>query len=222
MVRITDDSGTVTKCILDPYHEELQALEQVVRDETYEREIAVNLMGRCGLRADEVTYPSRSSLRWSESGGCWFLEVKGKNTSGEDGTKKTRDTWIPDEVAKNIQRFSNRHRNPDEPLVDVATSTVRRWVHEARTTLADERGDRWEYVSSHDLRRSWATYWLVERGISVRTMMNIGGWSSYDAIEPYLGAPTDERIGEVMGSADRGDRGRRGRGPAPDRRNRRV
>jgi len=152
-----------------------------------------------------------------------FLEIRGKNTSGEDATKKTRDAWVPDGVAENIQRFANdRDCGPDEPLVDVATSTVRRWVHEARATLADERGDRWEYVSSHDLRRSWATYWLVERGISVRTMMNIGGWSSYDAIEPYLGAPTDERIGEVMGSADRGDRGRRGRGPAPDRRDRRV
>jgi len=210
MVRITDDSGSVTKCILDPYDEELSALEATVRSENWEREVAVQLMGRVGCRADEVTYPSRSSLRWSSSGECWFLEIRGKNTSGEAGTKKTRDAWVPDGVAENMQRFaSERERGSEEPLVDASTSSVRRWIHEARAELADDRTDRWGHVSSHDLRRSWVTYHLVERGTDVRTMMSIGGWSSYDAIEPYLGAPTESRIGDVMQS---------GAGPAPDRR----
>jgi|APHM01.1.fsa_nt_gi Phage integrase family. len=210
MVRITDDSGSVTKCILDPYEEELSALEEVTRREAWARELAIQLMGRVGCRADEVTYPSAESLRWSSSGECWFLEIRGKNTSGEDGSKKTRDAWIPGGVAENIQRFASKHeRDPGEPLVDASTSSVRRWVHEARQQLADDRTDRWEYVSSHDLRRSWATHHLVERGTDVRTMMSIGGWSSYDAIEPYLGAPTDERIGEVMGSDEHNNRRRR-------------
>jgi site-specific recombinase XerD len=55
-------------------------------------------------------------------------------------------------------------------------------------------------VSSHDLRRSWATYHLVERQVDVRTMMSIGGWSDYSAIEPYLAEPTEARIGESMGT----------------------
>jgi len=31
--------------------------------------------------------------------------------------------------------------------------------------------------------------------------MSIGGWSDYSAIEPYLAAPTESRIGEAMRSA---------------------
>jgi Phage integrase family. len=53
-------------------------------------------------------------------------------------------------------------------------------------------------VSSHGLRRSWATYHIVERGIDVRTMMLIGGWSDHSAIEPYLGEVTESKIRESM------------------------
>jgi hypothetical protein len=204
MVRITDDSGDVTKCLLDPYDEELGRLERAARGADWEREIAIQLMGRVGCRADEVaagepgTYPTRGRLRWSSTGGCWFIEIRGKNTDG--GEKKTRDAWVPDAVADNIQRFaSERERAPDEPLVDVSTSSVRRWVREAAATLADEgHGERWREVSSHDLRRSWATYHIVEEGVDVRTMMSLGGWSSYAAIEPYLGEPTEAKVGRVM------------------------
>jgi GH18 family chitinase len=48
------------------------------------------------------------------------------------------------------------------------------------------------------VRRSWATYHLVERQVDVRTMMSIGGWSDYSAVEPYLAEPTEARIGEAM------------------------
>ena len=51
---------------------------------------------------------------------------------------------------------------------------------------------------SHDLRRAWANYHLVEKEVSVRVMMAIGGWSSYDAIEPYLTQPSSEKIGAEL------------------------
>lgn len=57
-------------------------------------------------------------------------------------------------------------------------------------------------MSSHDLRRSWATYHMVERGVDVRTMMAVGGWSSYSAIEPYLAEPTEAKIGRVLKHGD--------------------
>ena len=198
MVRIIDDSGTYTKCILDPYDEELGQLEAAARAEDWERELAVQLMGRCGLRADEVTYPTRDRLRWSSAGECWLVEVRGKDTSGGDG--KTRDAWVPEDVAENIQRFvSERGRDGAAPIVSVSTSSVRRWVREAAGELVEDgAGERWSSVSSHDLRRSWATYHMVEEGVDVRTMMSIGGWSNYDAIEPYLGEPTESKIGRSM------------------------
>jgi len=62
-------------------------------------------------------------------------------------------------------------------------------------------GERWRFVSSHDLRRSWATYHLVERQVDVRAMMAVGGWSDYSAIEPCLNEPTESRIGEAFGES---------------------
>jgi integrase len=65
--------------------------------------------------------------------------------------------------------------------------------------VRDRTGDdRWRDVSSHDLRRSWATYHFVERQVDVRTMMAVSGWSDHAAIEPYLAEPTEGRIGEAM------------------------
>ena len=198
MVRIKDDSRTHTKCLLDPFDEEANQLESAARSEDWEREIAIQLMVRGGLRADEVTYPTLDRLRWSSGGDCWLVEVRGKNTKG--GEKKTRDAWLPEHVAENIQRFvSERNRDATEPIVSVSTSSVRRWVREAAQAVADDgHGDRWRSVSSHDLRRSWATYHIVERGVDVRTMMSIGGWSDYSAIEPYLGEATEAKIGRSM------------------------
>jgi len=113
-----------------------------------------------------------------------------------------RDVWLPDDVEHNISKFvRERGLSDDEPIVDVSPSSVRRWVREAAEVLAEPaQDDGWQYVSSHDLRRSWATWHLVERTdtVDVRTMMAVGGWSSYSAIEPYLNAPTESRIGEAM------------------------
>ena len=70
-------------------------------------------MVRGGFRADEVTYPTHDRLRWSSGGDCWLVEVRGKNTKG--GAKQTRDAWLPEGVAENIQRFvSERNRDPTE------------------------------------------------------------------------------------------------------------
>jgi integrase len=108
---------------------------------------------------------------------------------------------MPEAVEANVRRFSReRDRQTSEAWVRASNSSVRRWVKEAATELAEDAAqpDRWREVSSHDLRRSWATYHLVERQVDVRTMMAVGGWSDYSAIEPYLAEPTKGRIGEAI------------------------
>ncbi|WP_411964683.1 site-specific integrase [Haloferax sp. YSMS24] len=195
MVRV-DDAGGVTKCWLTP--DELSLLERSAGEDGWEREIAIQLMGRCGLRASEVSYPGDEHLRYSEDGDVWLFEVRGKNTKG--GDRKVRDAWMPDDVADDVHKYSReRALNPYKAWVDVSTPSVRRWVKEAAHSVADNLNNpRWQSVSSHDLRRSWATYHLVERQVDVRTMMSIGGWSDYSAIEPYLAEPTEKRIGVAM------------------------
>lgn len=196
MVRI-DDSQDKTKCWLD-YPDEVQTIETKARDRDWEQEIAIQLMARVGCRASGVLTATPSGLRWNNDGEYWELEVQGKNTKG--GKKTTRDAYVPERVKENLDRYaSERDIGEDEPYVDASVSTVRRWVREITDEIADDRdNERWRAVSSHDLRRSWATYHLVEQGVAVRVMMSIGGWSSYDAIEPYLTKPTPAKIGEEL------------------------
>lgn len=197
MVRV-DDTEDVTRCWLSS--DELTLLERFAGEDGWEREIAVQLMGRCGLRASEVSYPGDDHLRYSEDGSVWLFEIRGKNTKG--GNRKIRDAWMPDDLADDVHKYSREQGlSPSESWVNVSTPSIRRWVKEAAHRVADDlNSSRWRSVSSHDLRRSWATYHLVERQVDVRTMMSIGGWSDYSAIEPYLAEPTEKRIGEAIGT----------------------
>lgn len=196
MVRI-DDQDDETKCWLD-YPTEVQTLEESARDRDWTQEIAIQLMARVGCRASGVLTARPENLRWNSDGEYWELTVKGKNTKG--GEKTIRDAYVPEKVKENLDRYaSERNISDDEPYVDASVSSVRRWVRELTDMIAEDTGnERWYEVSSHDLRRSWATYYLVEKNVAVRVMMEIGGWNSYEAIEPYLTKPTYEKIGEEI------------------------
>lgn len=198
MVRI-DDSSSKAKCWLD-YPNEVEILEEYARERDWKQEIAIQLMSRVGCRASGVLSACPSAIEWNEKGEYWQIEILGKNTKG--GEKTVRDAYLPKSVKENLDRYaSERGIGDNEAYVDTSVSTVRRWVRELTDEIAKDTGnERWEAVSSHDCRRSWCTHFLVEEGVAVRVMMEIGGWSSYDAIEPYLTKPTPEKIGEEMDS----------------------
>ena len=192
-----DDSGDETKVWLN-YPAEIDTLAAVARESDWAHRIAILLMGKVGLRASGVPTAKPEGLRYNNDGDYWELTVRGKNTTG--GEKATRDAYVPDPVATELQNFAaERGLALSEPYVDVSTDSVRRWVRDARDVLIDRTGvERWQHVSSHDLRRSWATHHLVEEDVSIRVMMEIGGWSSYDSIEPYLTKPTPSKIGQEL------------------------
>jgi integrase len=194
MVRI-DDSGDETKCWLD-FPDEVELLADEAREGGWERRIAVLLMGRVGLRASGVPTAKPEGLKRNDEGDYWELAVKGKNTKG--GSKATRDAFVSDAVQRELSNYAKeRDIAPSDPYIDASVDSIRRWVREAREELASE-SDRWQHVSSHDLRRSWATYHLVEKDVSVRVMMEIGGWSDYQSIEPYLSKPSPSKIGNEL------------------------
>lgn len=140
MVRVAD-SGAVTKCWLSP--DELSRLERTPGQSDWEREIVMQLMGRCGLRASEVGYPRDADLRWSEEGEVWLFERPGKNTKG--GEPKIRDAWMPEPVADDMYTFGReREHGASESWVDASTSSIRRWVREAAECIAiEEDAPRW-------------------------------------------------------------------------------
>lgn len=196
-----DDSGDEVKVWLS-YPNEVDQLARKAREVDWKRRIAILLMGKVGLRASSVPTGKPQGLTYNDDGEYWQLAVKGKNTKG--GEKATRDAYVPDEVKRELMNYAKeRDISPSEPFVDVSTDSVRRWVREAARELTeDTENDRWNFVSSHDLRRSWATHHLVEKDVGVRVMMEIGGWSSYAAIEPYLAKPTPSKIGAEMNTLD--------------------
>jgi len=188
-----DDSGDDVKCWL-AYPDEIDALARQAREADWTRRIAVLLMGKVGLRASGVPTAKPQGLSYNEEGNFWQLTVRGKNTKG--GEKATRDAYVPEGVKRELENYAKeRDISPSKPYVSASVDSIRRWVREAREPLREE-SERWQHVSSHDLRRSWATYHLVEKDVSVRVMMEIGGWSSYNSIEPYLAKPTPSKIGE--------------------------
>jgi hypothetical protein len=76
-------------------------------------------------------------------------------------------------------------------------------VKRLASTAADEyNNDDWEAVSSHDLRRHYAQRMLVTENMNPRVLMAVGGWNSFQAIEPYLNEPTDEVINDAFASVE--------------------
>jgi len=171
---------------------------------TTQREIALRLMGDCGLRVAEVLDVKPRHISRMSDGRHYELEViGGKDTTGEFDDGKHRETWLPADVEATINRYIQENNlSEDDRLIDKTKRTVQNWVEDAASDAADETGDTdYERVSSHDLRRCWANYLLVEENVSPRIVMALGGWSSYYAIEPYLAAPTEGNIIEAMKAA---------------------
>ncbi|QIO22398.1 site-specific integrase [Haloarcula sp. JP-L23] len=169
--------------------------------DTFQQEIALRLMGDCGLRVAEVLDVTPAHISRRSDGRHFELEVvAGKDTTGEYRGGKHRETWLPREFEAQINRYrQEKEIADDEPLVDRAKRTVQDWVDRAADQAADSTGDDdYRRVSSHDLRRCWANHLLVEENVSPRIVMALGGWSSYDAIEPYLAAPTEDNINDSM------------------------
>jgi integrase len=165
--------------------------------ETFEREVAIRLMGDCGLRVQEVLDVKPEHISRMSDGEHFELEVVGgKDTTGEYDQGKHRETWLPRDVEATINRYVQESDiGDDERLVPRAKRTVQYWVEDAAGAAAGETGDDdYRRVSTHDLRRCWANHLLVEENVSPRIVMALGGWSSYDAIEPYLAAPTEDNI----------------------------
>lgn len=172
--------------------------------DSFEHDIAIRLMGDCGLRVSEVLDIKPKHISRRADGRHYELEVpRGEDTTGEFVEGKQRETWLPIEVEATINRYiQNEEIADDEPLIDRSKRTVQYWVDRATKIASEETGDSdYERVSTHDLRRCWANHLLVEEHVSPRIVMALGGWSSFNAIEPYLTAPTEENIINSMSSA---------------------
>jgi integrase len=193
-MRLEATSGDEHKVWLtDEEIEDLRRAAQNQRDD-----IIIQLGAYVGLRAFEVPQPRPCDILETE-GSQYRLRVRaGKDTSGNGG--KPRNAYLPDSVERDLQRYQNSENiAPKDPFIDLKQPGVRAAVKrtaEAAANLTDK--DDFCRVSSHDLRRRYAQRLLVDEQVNPRVVMAVGGWSSFQAIEPYLNTPTEDVIDEEL------------------------
>lgn len=148
--------------------------------------VAFMLGGRGGLRRSEITSVTTNDFQHGPDG---FVRVWSDYAKRE----KYREAPIPDEL-EHIVTTLTHDRDPDKPVVDVADSTVYRWVRKAADKLQAETGDRgWQFLDVHDLRRSWGGHLLWNCGVYPPVVREFGGWEDWETFEEhYMGQMTPE------------------------------
>jgi integrase len=142
--------------------------------------LAFQLGVRCGLRSDEIIRVTPTDAVDTEAG--WMIRVDSAKT------EEKRQTPAPDVVAGMLRAYGSG-QDPDEPVIDVTTRTIRNWVSDAATRLQEREGEEmWQYVSPHDLRRTWATN-LKGADVESLIVCDWGGWSDLETfLDHYRGA----------------------------------
>lgn len=166
-------------------------------------DLILQLGGYVGLRAFEIPQVTPAHVQRTEDGEHYRLRVpEGKDTTGNGG--KPRNAFLPEDVESDLHRYQNaadvdRH----SPFVELTERGVRDVVKRTAKRTADETGnDDYRYVSSHDLRRRFAQRLLVDEQVNPRVVMQVGGWNSFAAIEPYLNAPTPDVVNAAFDEAN--------------------
>jgi len=152
-----------------------------------ERRIAFALGCKCGLRSAEILDVTPDDLVDSDVGHMLIIK------DGKGG--KYRETPIPSELVTQIETIDDyRDEDSDSPILSVEnTNSLRYWIKTTREELAEETGDdRWNYVSMHDLRRTWATS-LASKDVDPLIVCDWGGWSDLDTfLDHYRGTYNPE------------------------------
>lgn len=168
-------------------------------------DLIIQLGGFVGLRAFEIPQVAPEHVKRTGDGEHYRLRVpEGKDTTGNGG--KPRDAYLPQSVERDIHTYQQEHDLRDsDPFVDLTESGVRAVVKRVAERTAEETGESdYRHVSSHDLRRRFAQRLLVDEQMNPRVVMAVGGWDSFQAIEPYLNAPSETVVNSAFDTADVG------------------
>lgn len=175
--------------------EEIEALIDTVKPNT-EKEIALTLGGKSGLRRSEIISVTPNDFAHAPDG---FVRVWGDYAKRD----KYREAPIPDGLSDLVRGYSSDQR-PDESVVQKSGTTVYRWLRRAADEMHGKTGDKgWSYLDVHDLRRSWGGHLLWNCGVSPMSVMQFGGWSDWDTFEEhYMGEMTPEARDRERGKID--------------------
>jgi integrase len=191
------DSAEVKVWLTDDDVDDLRRAAASQRDD-----VLVQLGAYVGLRAFEVPQVQPQHVDTTDSGTYRLRVPRGKDTTGGGG--KPRDAYLPAPVERDLQRYQNsKNIAPREAFVDLTERGVRAAVKRTAEAAAELTGDDdFHHVSSHDLRRRYAQRLLVDENMNPRVVMQVGGWSSFQAIEPYLNSPTEAVVDDEFADVE--------------------
>lgn len=196
-IEATNKDGTFKVWMTDDELEQLRRAAANHRDD-----LIIQLGGYVGLRAFEIPQIQPRHIKRTDDGEHYHLRVpKGKDT--KNGTGEPRDAYLPQEVERDLHRYQNAESiAPDESIIPLTPRGVRAVVERTAARAAEETGESdFHHVSSHDLRRRFAQRLLVDERMNPRVVMAVGGWGSFQAIEPYLNAPTSDVVNRAFEEA---------------------
>ncbi|MFD1515711.1 tyrosine-type recombinase/integrase [Halomarina rubra] len=174
--------------------EELEQFIEAAKDP--QQRVAFMLGGKAGLRRSEITSVTPNDFNHGPPG---FVRVWSDYAKRD----KYREAPIPTELEHIVSTLSHGEA-PDEPVVDVAGTTVYRWVRRAAEAMHAETNDKgWSFLDVHDLRRSWGGHLLWNCGVLPTVVMEFGGWTDWDTFtEHYMGEITPEAAQRERGKID--------------------
>jgi len=193
----TAKAGTYKVWMNDDELEQLRRVAASHRDD-----LIIQLGGYVGLRAFEIPQIKPKHIKRTADGQHYHLRVpEGKDT--KNGNGEPRDAYLPKDVERDLHRYQNAEDiAPDERIISLTPRAVRAVVERTAGRASEETGESdFHHVSSHDLRRRFAQRLLVDESMNPRVVMAVGGWSSFQAIEPYLNAPTADVVNQAFADA---------------------
>lgn len=149
-----------------------------------DRRIGLSLGARGGLRSHEIVDVAPEHVIDTDAGTMLTVPM-GKG-------EKLRETPLPETLAREIRAIGEFRDAPrSEPIVDKSTRSLRRWIQSCREQLAETTDeDRWHYLTTHDLRRTWAGQ-LANADVDETVALRWGGWADLETfLDHYRGEAT--------------------------------
>lgn len=161
---------------------EVQSLVEEM--DTPRQRAALRLGAECGLRSHEICGVKPEHLFSDDVAGPMLEVPHGKGD-------KARETVVPESLRDVILALG--HGSADERVIGVSERTIRNWVAAGREELRDD-DKRWQYVTSHDLRRSWAGA-LANADVDETVALRMGGWADLETfLDHYRGSATPKAL----------------------------
>ncbi|ELY44485.1 bacterio-opsin activator domain-containing protein [Natronorubrum sulfidifaciens] len=168
--------------------------------ETYREALVVRLCGDVGLRPTELTELTIDSIEQVRIDPPRYLI---RVPAVDDGADRT--AYLPTHVERELRRYARSNDlSTDDRIFPVTARRLQMLVSD----VADRASELYELpaladCSTSDLRQYFAHTALVDHAVNPRVVKTVGGWGSFEALEPYLAEPTDAEIVDAFDAVER-------------------